>query len=309
MLLFENNEFKGISFTEFLRDMPRFADKQIVIVEPLAPTELQTGVFVNPSEHFDVESCLYRMKQTFTFRPFQSSQFGIWIHTPNQSNLAKLSALLGKVDLAKFHSSSVVRASDLFGPCNFRSFTSALSEKLPAKRGFKVAIGNNSIQNDKLPEQDCAEIIPGLFVGNERAATNQKLITQLNVQRIVAVGLGLSSVTIDTIERYTVDLDDSVFADLDRQFWDAAEYVKESIDHGLSVLAHCRKGLSRSPALCVAVLMKRGMSFEDALALVKSKRPQIAINPGFLRQLQMRQFEDCLSQPRAKTRLAPILVA
>ena len=98
------------------------------------------------------------------------------------------------------------------------------------------------------------------------------------------------------IERLVVDIDDSVFVALDDDFWNAVDYVKKSIDNGIGVLIHCRKGISRSPALAIGALMKMGMDFDEAFLLVKSRRAQICINPGFIQQLKMRDIDNCVTR-------------
>jgi protein-tyrosine phosphatase len=86
-----------------------------------------------------------------------------------------------------------------------------------------------------------------------------------------------------------VRLKDSAFDDLQTDFWEGVKFVKESIDGGGIVLIHCKQGVSRSPALGIAYLMEnRGYTFDDALALLKAKRPQIEIDPEFERQLRSR---------------------
>lgn len=53
------------------------------------------------------------------------------------------------------------------------------------------------------------------------------------------------------------------------------------------ILVHCNAGVSRSASICIAylIIMHR-MSFENAIALVKSKRESIQPNQGFLQQLK-----------------------
>jgi protein-tyrosine phosphatase len=63
-------------------------------------------------------------------------------------------------------------------------------------------------------------------------------------------------------------------------------------------LVHCFQGKSRSTSVIVGYLMqRRGLSMDDALALVKSKRPVAAPNIGFA--LQLRQFERQLQLQQA----------
>lgn len=56
---------------------------------------------------------------------------------------------------------------------------------------------------------------------------------------------------------------------------------------GAVVLVHCTEGRSRSPALAAGLLMRRdGLSVGDALALVARRRPRVAVEPRFVRDLE-----------------------
>lgn len=54
------------------------------------------------------------------------------------------------------------------------------------------------------------------------------------------------------------------------------------------MLVHCSFGRSRSPSVTVSYLMKfKSFTFEEALQLVKTRRPVVSLNSGFLEQLRM----------------------
>lgn len=62
----------------------------------------------------------------------------------------------------------------------------------------------------------------------------------------------------------------------------------QRLDHLLrvckfSVLVHCRLGVSRAPALCVAYLATTGWDIDDALAYITSKRACVKVHPETLR--------------------------
>lgn len=55
---------------------------------------------------------------------------------------------------------------------------------------------------------------------------------------------------------------------------DAVAWIDEQIEDGRTVLVHCAKGRGRSATLVAAYLMiAQGLSFEEARALMETKRP------------------------------------
>ena len=64
--------------------------------------------------------------------------------------------------------------------------------------------------------------------------------------------------------------------DLDFYLDDATTFIADHIAKGC-VLVHCGAGISRSAAVVIAYLCRyAGMSYAEALAFVKTKRPQVA---------------------------------
>ena len=64
---------------------------------------------------------------------------------------------------------------------------------------------------------------------------------------------------------------------------EAAQQIKdaEPFLNGRKILVHCMSGFSRSPAVVVRYLCMTGMTFNDAVKLVESKRPiMIENNPN-----------------------------
>jgi len=58
------------------------------------------------------------------------------------------------------------------------------------------------------------------------------------------------------------------------------------------ILVHCSAGISRSPTVVAAYLMKRkGMTLKAALGQIIRVRPQVSPNTGFLRQLKEMEME------------------
>ncbi len=56
--------------------------------------------------------------------------------------------------------------------------------------------------------------------------------------------------------------------------FETCEFIHNEIQNGKIVIVHCQQGLSRSPSVVVAFLMKyHNMSFEEATQYVRERRP------------------------------------
>nr|CAG8578718.1 2940_t:CDS:2 [Entrophospora candida] len=64
------------------------------------------------------------------------------------------------------------------------------------------------------------------------------------------------------------------------------EFIENTETLGGKVLVQCAAGVSRSPAVVAAWLIKKnGMQVDEAIEFIKERRPGININQGFLEQL------------------------
>ena len=67
---------------------------------------------------------------------------------------------------------------------------------------------------------------------------------------------------------------------------------------GRTVFVHCRNGVSRSAMVVVAYLMARhGWTRDEALEMVRAKRPAVRPNPAFMRRLLEWEKESGLREP------------
>ncbi|KAF9043576.1 phosphatases II [Hymenopellis radicata] len=83
-----------------------------------------------------------------------------------------------------------------------------------------------------------------------------------------------------------ISVKDSETADLMSHFPATFEFIDSALTTGGRVFVHCALGLSRSPTVIAAYLIrKRGLSVGDALALIRESREYIMPNAGFVHQL------------------------
>src|SRR5262245_61435848 len=63
-------------------------------------------------------------------------------------------------------------------------------------------------------------------------------------------------------------------------------WVEEQLARGRRVLVHCRAGKGRSVLIAAAVLSRRGVAPDEALALIRSRRPIVTPTPGQIARLR-----------------------
>jgi protein-tyrosine phosphatase len=78
------------------------------------------------------------------------------------------------------------------------------------------------------------------------------------------------------------------------------EFISEALrTSGNSILVHCMQGISRSPSIVIAYLMKcKKYNLTRALKTVKHRRPEVKPNQAFMEQLQ--DYDDDLQMERQK---------
>jgi atypical dual specificity phosphatase len=94
---------------------------------------------------------------------------------------------------------------------------------------------------------------------------------------------------------HRLSLNDSISSSISKVTDAAFEIIDEAIASKNStgkILVHCSAGISRSPTVVAAYLMKRkGMSLKAALGQIIRVRAQISPNTGFLQQLKEMEME------------------
>ncbi|KAJ7143932.1 protein-tyrosine phosphatase-like protein [Mycena epipterygia] len=105
----------------------------------------------------------------------------------------------------------------------------------------------------------------------------------------------------DGFVAYSIDIRDKESVDLRPHLEAACVYIERALRRGEGVLVHCQQGVSRSPSIVIAYLIRNhGMSYDAALAFVKRKRACAKPNPGFARALM--EWEAAWRRPQAQRR-------
>lgn len=144
-----------------------------------------------------------------------------------------------------------------------------------------------------LPDMSCDEIIPHLYLSGDDVARNVDLLKEKKITHIVNVTLNVGNLfETKNIKYLRICISDLASSDLAKYFNDAFEFIDNALlfkhDHDCNnVLVHCNAGVSRSATIVIAYLLKKRLftSYKEAYTHVKSCRPKICPNDGFVKQL------------------------
>jgi hypothetical protein len=104
-----------------------------------------------------------------------------------------------------------------------------------------------------------------------------------------------------------IPIRDHLSQDLAAYFQQAIDFINNGRSQSRSVLVHCLAGISRSVTITVAYLMaEQSLPMDEALDLVKSRRPFIAPNFNFMGQLLDFQSQLGLDATTRGSAVAPL---
>merc|ERR1711971_1165553 len=131
------------------------------------------------------------------------------------------------------------------------------------------------------------QVLPHLNLGNMRDASNISVLTRLNIRYILNVTAKAATYSIPSGFQYKhLEAADNGFQNLRQFFEEAFEFIEAAKAANSGVLIHCQAGISRSPTIAIAYLMKNyGMPMAEAYKFVKTKRSIISPNLNFMGQL------------------------
>lgn len=132
-----------------------------------------------------------------------------------------------------------------------------------------------------------------LYLSNVRAAGDSCQLARCNVTCVVNVSETPSrAARLPGVEYVHIPIPDSPLAPLSEHFDQVADKIQLKAAHGGRTLVHCKAGVSRSAALCLAYLMKhRQVSLLEAHRWLKDRRPLVRPNRGFWEQLIRYEME------------------
>ena len=128
------------------------------------------------------------------------------------------------------------------------------------------------------------EILPGLSLGSQEAVKDR---TQHWTHIITLRENGVKVWVHRPTKHYRIKINDDDTENIQSEFNGACKWIHTAIKHSCSrILIHCHAGVSRSPTIICAYLMKYyKVSVKDALEFINRRRTVLP-NDGFLKQLE-----------------------
>lgn len=142
--------------------------------------------------------------------------------------------------------------------------------------------------NDKVAP--ISQITDNIYLGQGRTTGFADLLTAVGITHVVSIGKSPHQPVIDG-PFYRYELRGALDIDTENlvvHFPSVFEFIRQALQDGGKLYVHCEMGMSRSATVLIAFLRADGYceTLQTCYDLVKSKRPWIAPNPGFIRQLR-----------------------
>lgn len=136
----------------------------------------------------------------------------------------------------------------------------------------------------------------GIYLSTDIGARQYSRLRALGIKQILCVGKELKAHMDPRFECRYISIHDAEEEDIKQHFKGTLEWMSAK-----PTLVHCFAGISRSPTIVLAYLMKHyGHTLERALSICKDARPRIEPNPGFLKQLEAyeKELEESKAPPK-----------
>ena len=149
-----------------------------------------------------------------------------------------------------------------------------------------------------------SQILNWMFLGNFKNANNLDEIRKFKIKYILncAIEVEVKNIPKD-IKYYHISLTDSNTTDITQYFEQAFNLIELARKKRERILIHCKLGISRSASIIIGYLIKyMGYTTSSALAFLRTKRPRVNPNPGFISQLN--SYEKSIKKRQRKSNIS-----
>ncbi|KAM5132543.1 dual specificity protein phosphatase 5 [Mantella aurantiaca] len=142
------------------------------------------------------------------------------------------------------------------------------------------------------------EILPFLYLGSAHHASKCEFLSSLHITALLNVSRKSTGCIKDQYDYKWIPVEDNHTTDISSHFQEAIDFIDTVRHSGGRVLVHCEAGISRSPTICMAYLMKtKRFRLEEAFEYIKQRRSLISPNFSFMGQLLHYESEIFSSKP------------
>ncbi|KAG7275327.1 hypothetical protein CRUP_035954 [Coryphaenoides rupestris] len=142
------------------------------------------------------------------------------------------------------------------------------------------------------------EILPFLYLGSAYHASRQDYLSDLRITALLNVSRRELPPAKDHYDYKWIPVEDNNMADISSHFQEAIEFIDHVKQSGGKVLVHCEAGISRSPTICMAYIMRtQRLQLDEAFDLIKQRRALVSPNFSFMGQLLQFESEVLSSTP------------
>ncbi|XP_059425727.1 dual specificity protein phosphatase 5-like [Carassius carassius] len=150
------------------------------------------------------------------------------------------------------------------------------------------------------------EILPFLYLGSAYHACRQDYLSDLRITALLNVSRRDSRPAKGQYDYKWIPVEDSHMADISSHFQEAIDFIERVKAEGGKVLVHCEAGISRSPTICMAYIMKtQRLCLEQAFDVIRQRRAIVSPNFSFMGQLLQFESEVVSSTPPSITPVTP----
>lgn len=145
--------------------------------------------------------------------------------------------------------------------------------------GYRMLTGKPTVRR--------SQIMPSLYIGGQYKESGLKHFGGLGITAVVNMRMkaDFSVEQMKPIRLLHLPTIDQTAPTIE-QLQKGIRFIQDEIDNGGKVYIHCRFGEGRGPTMGIAYLLSIGMTFEDALALVKENRPFVNLTKPQKKRLQ-----------------------
>ncbi|CAF1630377.1 unnamed protein product [Adineta ricciae] len=150
------------------------------------------------------------------------------------------------------------------------------------------------------PNVGPSQILPFLYLGSQEDALSTKAMQDNHITHVINVSITGQRAPFlkenDDEHFLRIPVNDCLNAQLSPYFDQAYSFIEKARLNNGRVFIHCLAGISRSPALAVAYIMRHlNLAADDAYRYIKARRSHISPNFNFLGQLY--EYERSLPSP------------